>query len=72
MAVVFKLGFKIVPDPESKVQTPVPTEVVLAAIVAVVAQTDCEGPAKAGVGGASFVTVTDETELIHAPFDVVH
>lgn len=50
ICVVGELGVTIVPEPPSKVQLPVPTVGAFAAMVAVVAQTDCEGPATEVVG----------------------
>ena len=50
MPVVFKFGLVIVAVPDNKLQVPVPTDVVFAAIVAVVTHTDCDGPALATVG----------------------
>ncbi len=52
IVVLGKVGDVMVPAPETKVQLPVPTAGVLAFMVAVVAQTVCEGPALATVGGA--------------------
>ncbi len=46
-----ELGLVIVPVPDNNVHVPVPTDGVLAFMVAVVAHTVCEGPAFATVGG---------------------
>ena len=69
---VLEFGLVMVPAPDNKLQVPVPTEVVFAAIVAVVAQTDCETPAAAGVGGALRVIDIVEVLTAQTPLDVCH
>ena len=58
--------------PETSDQSPVPTEGVAAASEAVAAQTVCEGPALAGEGFASRVTVTVAVDAGHTPFTTDH
>lgn len=62
----------IVPEPPSKVQLPVPTAGVFAAIVAVVAQTDCDGPATEVEGKSYLKMLIVEVEAGHTPLDMVH
>lgn len=66
------MGLVIVPAPETKVHEPVPTAGVLPARVAVVAHTDCEGPAFEMVGKLYLNTLVVAEEDAHTPFEVVH
>lgn len=49
-----------------------PTAGVFAAIVAVVAQTDCEGPATEVVGKSYLKILIVDVEAGHTPLDIVH
>ncbi len=60
------------PAPDNKLQVPVPTDVVFAAMVAVAMQTDCDGPADAVVGGASRVIDIVELDTAQTPLEVCH
>ena len=66
MFVFGRVGFAIVPEPETKVHKPVPTVGVFAAIVVVgeEIQSVCEGPAFEALGISFTVMVTLEAEGI--------
>lgn len=72
IVVLFKLGFVIVPIPETKVHVPVPTEGIFAAIIAPEEQTDWDGPAFETVGLSSRFIETVEDDEGQTPLLIVH